>query len=615
MRSMLFPFFLSLAIAAAPAAGASELPQWTNPFGMSFRLIPAGKGVIGRDGWAGVSPQRAVAISQSFGMGATEVTQGQWKAVMGGQNPSEPFLGDSLPVNRVSWEDAQRFIRKLNELDAPRRYRLPSSAEWEYACRAGNDGEWVVAGGTIATPEKLRKYEWFGPDRTTHPVAQKKPNAWGLYDMGGNVREWVQDWWRHDYYGSMPETDPAGPATGTMRVWRGGSYEDAADTCAPFSRDGDKPTARNRWTGFRVLLEGDCLRAELGAPEAEKGGISTVPADIPAAYVPVLDDLHDILANGLNGRERRDGEHGVMERWQGSEGPEALASVGWALRDLSGDGTPELLIAQVEEAEGESRGSQLYALYAIKDGKPFLVLEGTTRDTFTLLEGNALMNHGSGGMARVFGICELSEDGTVLVWHDRWFTALKESPRELACYRNSAGTLDKADSQEISEEDFDNAEKHLFALQSDELFTPFSRWRQAEDASGDTEKTAAANAPAVRLHWAEEALKNSPSHSTFTVCAEGPMVQAAVCAGIPVKGLKVLKLELAEAGEDGKVSFNSAELFNYGTLKPECPLVISMPVLGTIPQYGISYEDAEGKTLRFAVTESGMDGSLQLMPF
>ncbi|MBQ5728209.1 MAG: SUMF1/EgtB/PvdO family nonheme iron enzyme, partial [Mailhella sp.] len=117
MRRIFLPLFLSLAFGLSSPASASEsLPQWTNAFGMSFRLIPAGKTVMGREGWAGVSPRREVTISREFGMGTTEVTQGQWKAVMGGKNPSEPFLGNDLPVNRVSWNDAQAFIKKLNEL-------------------------------------------------------------------------------------------------------------------------------------------------------------------------------------------------------------------------------------------------------------------------------------------------------------------------------------------------------------------------------------------------------------------------------------------------------------------------------------------------------------------
>lgn len=178
MQKMFFSFLLSLALLLpSPASASDALPQWTNTFGMSFRLIPAGKSVIGRDGWAGVSPRRIITFSRDFGMGTTEVTQGQWKAVMGGENPGMPFVGDNLPVNCVSWDDAQRFIARLNDLDAPRRYRLPSNAEWEYAYRAGSEATWITGDGTPVFPESLREYEWFGTESKTHPVAQKKPNA------------------------------------------------------------------------------------------------------------------------------------------------------------------------------------------------------------------------------------------------------------------------------------------------------------------------------------------------------------------------------------------------------------------------------------------------------
>ena len=139
MRRLLLPALLSLSFLLPSASSATDsLPQWTNSFGMTFSLIPAGKTVIGRYGWAGVEPRRDITISTEFGMATTEVTQAQWKSVMGGQNPSKPFLGDDLPVNCVSWNDAQAFVKKLNELDAPRHYRLPTSAEWEHAYRAGS---------------------------------------------------------------------------------------------------------------------------------------------------------------------------------------------------------------------------------------------------------------------------------------------------------------------------------------------------------------------------------------------------------------------------------------------------------------------------------------------
>lgn len=620
MRRLFLSALLSLTVAVpCSASSAPENPQWTNAYGMSFRLIPAGKTVIGRYNWAGVSPRRDVTISREFGMGVTEVTQGQWKAVMGGKNPSEPFLGDDLPVNRVSWNDAQAFIKKLNELDAPRRYRLPTSAEWEHAYRAGSHATWITGDGTPAFPKSLREYEWFGPDSKTHPVAQKKPNEWGLYDMGGNVREWVQDFWQHDYYGSMPATDPTGPKAGNLRVWRGASYEDTIETCSFVSRDGDKPTARNKWTGFRVVLEGDSLKAELGNTQEGKATevqaeAFPVPADVPAAYVPVLDNMHDILSRSQPDREWQDGEYGVMERWRNDAGPEALASVGWTLLDLNGDGRKELLIAPVYVQDGKTLGQEFYALYTEKDGKAVLVQEGSTRNAFALMNGGLIKHHGSGGaMMYILGICGLSEDGTKLVWHDYWFTDHKNQSYELGYYWNDLGTPDRKISKEIPKEAFEKAEEALNAQNVAVEFTPFHDWRKAEKNSAQPAQPAASSA--VRIRWADEALKGALSHENFMATKDQPQIEVAICANSTVRNVKVLKLEFVDVDENGKVRFNTAELFRKDKLEQRHPLVLAIPFFENIPQYGISYEDESGNALRFGITQSGKDGSLELMPF
>ncbi len=627
MRRILLPALLSLVFTLPSPASAGEVQQWTNSFGMSFSLIPAGKTVIGRYGWAGVEPRREITLSRDFGMGTTEVTQGQWKAVMDGKNPSEPFLGDDLPVNRVSWNDAQAFVRKLNELDAPRRYRLPTSAEWEHAYRAGSQATWITGDGTPAFPESLREYEWFGPDRKTHPVAQKKPNDWGLYDMGGNVREWVQDFWQHDYYGSMPAADPAGPKAGNMRVWRGGSYEDPLETCSFVNRDGDKPTARNKWTGFRVVLEGDSLRSALdgdslrsaldggqkaeAAPEAK----GAVPAGVPAAYVPILDNMHALLTQHQPDRDWQDGEYGVMERWRGNAGPEALSSVGWSLLDLNGDGRKELLISPVHVQNGKATGQEIYALYTEKDGKAFLVQEGTSRSCFALMNGGLLKHSGSGGaMMQILGICGLSADGTKLVWHDYWFTASRNEAHEIGYYWNDKGTTDRNASQEIPKAAFEKAEEALVRQNTEAEFALFKDWR-ADGAvqTGDPAQPAAASG--VRIRWADEALKGALTHETFAATKNQPQIEVAICAERSVKNVKVLKLDFADVDENGKIRFNIAEMFHKDTLEPRHPLVIAIAFFENIPQYGVSCEDESGRVHRFAITQSGKDGSLQLMPF
>ena len=138
-----------------------------------------------------------------------------------GDNPSR-FKGDTMPVEHVSWEDAQKFIERLNAKEGGPKYRLPTEAEWEYAARAGT----TTAYSFGANASQLGEYAWFSENSvsTMHPVGQKKPNPWGLYDMHGNVWEWVHDWYSGDAYKASTSTavDPKGPSTGSSRVYRGG---------------------------------------------------------------------------------------------------------------------------------------------------------------------------------------------------------------------------------------------------------------------------------------------------------------------------------------------------------------------------------------------------------
>ncbi|MEE8586367.1 MAG: SUMF1/EgtB/PvdO family nonheme iron enzyme [Acidobacteriota bacterium] len=222
-----------------------------------FVKIPAGEFDMGSNfGYRDEKPVRKVRISKPFQMGKYEVTQEQWKAVMM-NNPSS-FEGARRPVENVSWEGVQEFIVKLNQRSDVFEYRLPTEAEWEYAARAGTSGDFAG---------NLDEIGWYEANsgNGTHPVGDKKPNAWGLHDMHGNVWEWVQDWYAAGYYGSRPnpDTDPQGPERTRRsllsllvdRVVRGGGWNFPAQDCRSADRYWVRPGYRHDSLGFRLLRQ------------------------------------------------------------------------------------------------------------------------------------------------------------------------------------------------------------------------------------------------------------------------------------------------------------------------------------------------------------------------
>ena len=197
------------------------------------------------------SPQHGVTIS-SFEISKYEVTQDQWEAVMG-SNPSDfDSCGDNWPVDTVSWKDIQVFIEELNNL-TDLSYRLPTEAEWEYAARAETTTRWEC--GDNATC--LDDIAWYTENSRSiaegsHPVGQKNPNLWGLYDMTGNVWEWVNDFYKYDYYLSDNTTDPTGPVSGSLNVIRGGSWYSLAKECRSSNRINYNPEVLWNNFGFRL---------------------------------------------------------------------------------------------------------------------------------------------------------------------------------------------------------------------------------------------------------------------------------------------------------------------------------------------------------------------------
>jgi formylglycine-generating enzyme required for sulfatase activity len=259
----------------APQKPAGPIPgqPWISPSSIEFVYIRPGTFMMGspeaETGRNNDERQHRVTLTKGFWLGKYEVTQAQWEAVMG-SNPSQ-FKGADLPVEHVSWNDCQAFIRKLCEKEGmlPGVYRLPTEAEWEFACRAGTTGPYAGnldsmawygnnSGATRLDVKSLGdaeqnayKQKIMDNRGTTHVVGAKSPNAWGLFDMHGNVWEWCLDW-----YGDYPTgivTDPAGPGSGSRRVFRGSSWSLDAGRCRSAWRNKAGPSGHSDDLGLRLL--------------------------------------------------------------------------------------------------------------------------------------------------------------------------------------------------------------------------------------------------------------------------------------------------------------------------------------------------------------------------
>jgi|GEM_PF-3372936 len=302
------------AVSFTPTSGPMGETYRETSTGMMFVKIPAGSFSMGDEkGADSDKPVHLVTISRPFFLQITEVTQGQWAAVMG--NTPAYFQGeDQYPVETISWDEVQEFLRKINEKDPGKRYRLPTEAEWEYACRAGNPGE---------RPEDLTTIAWYKANslNRTHPVGQKQANPWGIYDMLGNVWEWCSDWHDPGYYSVSPSSDPPGPAEGQFRVLRGGSWFSNEMEVSITHRGKFTPEKADRDTGFRCVIEALTAGEDGEQPasaiqeqtvventrrQSEEDWTAAIRSDIPEAYRAFIDKYNRIPLAATRVQQARD---------------------------------------------------------------------------------------------------------------------------------------------------------------------------------------------------------------------------------------------------------------------------------------------------------------------
>lgn len=250
MKKILVPVVLLLSLQTAFAQKHKDSKE--QQVSIDMINVQGGKFDMGDDSaYIDRRPAHSV-ILKNFSIGTYEVTQAQWKAVMG-NNPSK-YVCDDCPVTNVSWNDIQQFIGKLNSMTG-KHYRLPTEAEWEFAARGGN----------MENKEHMKKYSgrevlqyiaWF--DRNSndhqHPVGKKRANELGIHDMTGNVEEWTNDWYGKDYFSRRDVNDPQGPSGGNSKVVRGGSWQSEKNEVSVTRRFAYTPDTRATSLGFRLAL-------------------------------------------------------------------------------------------------------------------------------------------------------------------------------------------------------------------------------------------------------------------------------------------------------------------------------------------------------------------------
>ena len=294
---------------------------------------------------------------------------------------------------------------------------------------------------------------------------------------------------------------------------------------------------------------------------------------------------------------------------------EAPYRCGYLLKDLNDDGVPELLIGEIsaagkyEQENGVSySGSIVQAVYTLADGEALNILEGWGRNRYDWTDVGHFFNRASAGAAHdIFADYKLSKDGRGLDCDGYWFTYDQENGDEVQLYYNTSGEWDPAASEQISADEFQSAEAKLEKKIAMLPLTPFSQY--------ESENVDPMGVPAVlRAAWANFFVAGYQSHDEYMLSEEDGAAKVAFFAQKPLKNFRVLNLEFVDADEDGNVLFRAKSMYQQKELMPDCPLVVQGVFYGSIPNWGVSYEDETGEVRTYSVSVSGMDGSIVLSP-
>jgi len=357
---------------------------------------------------------------------------------------------------------------------------------------------------------------------------------------------------------------------------------------------------------------------EIFSPTSQISEASHTPEPKPTTdyfevYREKLDYFYDILSNGIEDWDYGKGEVGLMEIATYNAGEEALASVGYTIQDVSGDGIPELLVVDVPNPGAyPAKGVNILALFSSSDGTPTLTFEGWSRNHYAFYDQGKIYNSGSNGATHhVYIINQLSLDGKSLECVNYYITQPKENDPQTEGYFRDP---ECGQGQHVYEE-LDLNRNSFMKLIHEQLgdprefeLTAFSDYTPSQNANKQTTS-------AVRIQWADEALANYSSYNTFIADESEHQVKLLISSTKSLKDFNFLGLSIDGVDEAGNLITSTESIYHADTLMPDHPLVVTMTFFGDLPSYGISYEDENDETRYFYITLSGKDGSLLLVEF
>ena len=347
--------------------------------------------------------------------------------------------------------------------------------------------------------------------------------------------------------------------------------------------------------GLRNTVTDDPAETEATAEQAENTEETAEPAvDYTAYYQPIIDELLRVASGNYDADNIPEGSIGLMEGYG-----DMLWDAGFAVKDVSGDGVPELLV-------GSAGSGMIFAIYTVSGGTVRLVLDGWFRNAYYLLDDGSIFNQGSAGAAySIFGLYDLSADGTVLSCRDYWFTHEKDGNFEdIRCWHNTAGEMDTGVSEELSMtlDDFWAKEENLLGQRKTLELITFGQY-------DGLEKQVYAENPAITILYDHE---YTGEYDEYTADDSEYAAKVVFTTDGAVRDFKIIALTVTDVSEEGNVSFFFEDLYVCGELTPDKGLAVTMSLPETIPFYGISYIDGTGETRIFSVNLSGFDGSVYL---